>query len=119
MGTHGYFPISCHSWNIVQKGIDKMTANMYMMRYYISPQGRSWCPLAGTWDWPSKIAGNWECFLKISWDFGIAQNPRIFDWDCTKLNNWELGFGLTISWELGLGTPHHDPPQGFINYLEQ
>ncbi len=34
----------------------------------------------GTWDWPSKIAGHWDCFLKISFafDFGIGQNLQIF-----------------------------------------
>ena len=69
----------------------------------------SWCPLTGTWDWPSKIAGNWDCFPKISWDFGIGQNSLIFGWDYKNSSNWELGFWLIISWELGLGTPHHDP----------
>ncbi len=66
-------------------------------------------PLTGTWDWPSKIAGNWDCLPKISWDFGICQNSRIIGWDCKNSSNWELGFGLKINWELGLSTPHHDP----------
>ena len=66
-------------------------------------------PLTGTWDWPSKIAGNWDCLPKISWDFGICQNSRIIGWDFKNSSNWELGFGLRINWELGLRTPHHDP----------
>ena len=56
-----------------------------------------------------KIAGNWDCLPKISWDLGIGQNSRIFGWDCKNFSNWELGFELKINWELGFGTPHHDP----------
>ncbi len=32
-----------------------------------------------------KIAGIWDCFPRISWDFEIGQNLRIFGWDCKKL----------------------------------
>ncbi len=39
-----------------------------------------------------KIAGNWDCFSKISWDFEIVQNSQIFGWDCKNLStgNWDL-----------------------------
>ncbi len=70
----------------------------------------SWCPLTGTWDWPLEIAGNWDCFPKISWDFGIDQNSRIFGWDCKKLINWDWG---QPSWP-SCNTPHYNVFQVLI-----
>ncbi len=34
------------------------------------------------------------------------------DWDCGKSLYWDLGFGLKINWDPGLGTPHKTPPMG-------
>ena len=44
------------------------------------------CPLTGSWDRASKIAGNWDYFLKISWDFGNFWDSRKFGWDCKKID---------------------------------
>ena len=84
---------------------------MFSVVYLEGPDAR----VTGTWDWPSKIAGNWDYFHKISWDFGIGQYSQIFGWDWKNPSNWELGFGLKINWELGSGTPHHDPHFGVVS----
>ena len=38
-----------------------------------------------------------------------SRNFPVVKFSCFTVVNWELGFELKIDWELGLGTPHHDP----------
>ena len=106
-----YFPLTWKKYPWRDPSSVEYSAGSLKYETWVPSIWGSWCPLTGTWDWPSKIAGNWDCFPKISWDLGIGQNLRIFCWDCKNLSNWELGFGVKINWELGLGTPppHHDP----------
>ena len=67
---------------------------------------RVWMPINWELGLAPKIAGNWDFFPKICWDFGIGRKVT----GIVKILNWELGLVLKINWELGLGTPHQDPP---------
>ncbi len=46
--------------------------------------------------------------MKLAGILGFAR-IRKYSAGIAKIPNWELGFGIKINRELGLGTPHHDP----------
>ena len=87
------------------------------------------CPLAGSWVWPSKIAGNWALFPKrmcftfypilllSEYSHGLSllkeiYSLRKFDWTCKKKK--KTINKVYINWDLGLGSPLHHEPYSFV-----
>ncbi len=76
---------------------------VYFKRPYLILNTFTWgsgCPLTGSWDWPPKIAGNWDLSLVICWDSGISrQLTGIVKKYST--GNWDSPQKLAGNWDLG------------------